>query len=127
MEIAQFDIDAYSGVRCPASGIEIDFQDEDITDYIADTFVISVFLSIQPEVCAIGGELNDEWMQFYAENSDAMDLEEMVANFPGSYKAIAVNSFGMACGPMRDTAYYVLPKNSTIEFIPQTEVGEPAP
>lgn len=127
MEIIQFDIDAHSGIRCPISGIEINFQDEDLTDYINDTFVISVFLSIQPEECAIGGELNDEWMQFYADNSDALDMEEMIVNFPGPYKAIEVVSCGMACGPLRDTAYYVVPKDSTIEFVPRTEIGEAAP
>ena len=124
MEVIRFDSDMYSGVLCPISDIEIDFQDDNITDYISDTFVLGVFLSIQPEECAIGGELNDLWMQFYAENSVAMDLEEIITSFPGPYKAIKVNSYGMACGPMRDTAYYAVPKDSTIEFILRTEESE---
>ncbi len=124
MEIIRFDSDMYSGVLCSISGIEIDFQDDNITDYISDTFVLGVFLSIQPEECAIGGELNEPWMQFYSTNSDAMDLEEMIASFPGPFKAIEVTRDGMACGPMRDTAYYVVPKDSTIEFIARTEESD---
>ena len=124
MEIIQVDSDLYSGVLCPISDIEIDLQDENITDYISDTFVLGVFLSIQPEECAIGGELNDAWRQFYAENSDTMDLEQMIASFPGPFKAIEVTRYGMACGPMRDTVYYVVPKDNAIEFIARTEESE---
>ena len=119
MEIIRFDSDNNLGVRCPTSGIKIDFQDEDITDYIEDTFVVGVLLSIQPEECAIGGELNEEWMRFYAENSDEVDLEEMISNFPGPYEAIEVNSQGMSCGPVHDTAYYIVPKGGPIKFIPR--------
>ena len=126
MEIIQFHSDIYSGVLCLISDIEIDFEDENITDYLSDTFVLGVFLSIQPEECAIGGELNYSWMQFYSENSDSMDMEELIASFPGPFKAIAVTRYGMACGPMRDTAYYVVPKDSTIEFITRTEESERA-
>jgi hypothetical protein len=124
MEIIRFDSDMYSGVLCPISKIEIDFEDENITDCISETFVIAVFLSIQPEECAIGGELNGAWRQFYAENSDTMDLEEMIASFPGPFQAIEVTRYGMDCGPMRDTAYYVVPKDNTIEFIARTEESE---
>ena len=124
MEIMQFDSDMHSGVLCPISDIEIDFQDKNITDYLSNTFVLGVFLGIQPEECAIGGELNNPWKQFYSENSDDMDLEEMIASFPGPFKAIEVTRYGMACGPMRDTAYFVVPKNSTIEFIARTKENE---
>ena len=117
MEIVRFDSDLFLGVRCPTSGLKIDFQDENITDYIDSTFVLGVFLSIQPEECAIGGELNEEWMKFYARNCDDMSLDEMITHFPGPYKAIEVNSYGMACGPVHDTAYYVVPKDSAIEFV----------
>ena len=119
VDLIRFDIDSNSGIRCPASGIEINFQDENITDYIQNTFVIGVFLSMQPDECAIGGELSDKWTQFYAENSDDMDIEEMISKFPGPYKAIEVSIQGMACGPLRDTAYYVVPKDSAVELIPR--------
>lgn len=118
MEIIRFDSDAYDGVRCPETEMEIGFQDENIADYIGLTFVLAVLLSDCPESCAIGGELNDAWMKFYKENRDELfGLEELVEAFPGPYKAIEVVSGGMACGPISMCAYYVVPADSVIEPI----------
>ena len=134
MEVIRFDSEMYSGVLCPISGIEIVFQDDNITDYIEDTFVVGVLLSIQPEECAIGGELNDLWMQFYSENSDAMDLEEMISNFPGPYRATEVNSQGMG---LRTSARHSLlhcpqrqlhqihPKKKKVSSQPNTHTSYP--
>jgi len=50
----------------------------------------------------------------------------MIANVPGTYKAIWVHKGGIACGPMRGVAYYVVPNDSRIEFISLVEKGESA-
>ena len=110
---------AYSGIRCPVSGLEIDFEDEGIAEYIAETFVLGVFASVCPEHCAIGGELNQEWTHFYDQNGNEMGLKELVAAFPVPYKAIEVSRSGMACGPVGETVFYVVPKNSLIEPLPR--------
>jgi hypothetical protein len=118
MKIIPFDIDLYSGVRCPDSDIEIDFQDEDITDYLDETFVLAVISSVCPETCATGGSLNDAWMKFYEEHDDE-SLEDKIKAFPGPYQAIEVSRSGMACGPVGETTYFVVPQDSVIEPIPR--------
>jgi len=67
--------------------------------------------------CVIDGELNDEWKAFYELHSDEMNLEEMIQEFPGPYKALEVHSHGMSCGPVHDVAYYVVPQNANINTI----------
>ena len=116
MKIIPFNIDLYSGVRCPDSNIEIHFQDENITDYLDKTFVLAVIASVCPEACAIGGSLNDAWVKFYEEHDDE-SLEDKIKAFPGPYQAIEVSRNGMACGPVGEITYFVLPKGSVIDPI----------
>lgn len=115
MEIIQFDSDQFTGVICPKTGIKIDFSDEDICDYLDKTFVLGVFLTIHPSECAIGGVLNDAWINHCeAHEDDYLCVDELLEVFPGPYKAIEVCAGGMACGPVDDTAYYVVPEDSEL-------------
>jgi len=64
----RLDSDWYSGVRWQIPNVELDFQDQNITDYINDTSVAIFVLNIQIEQGAIGVELNDARVQYCAEN-----------------------------------------------------------
>lgn len=124
MEIIPFDSSRHSGIRCPESGLEIDFEDENITDYIGDTFVMAVLLRECPEECAIGGPLDEAWQAFYRAHEDEHPgLEELIEAFPGPYKALEVSRGGMACGPISEVVYYVVPKDGEIVPLRHREPG----
>ena len=120
MDILPFDGDAYRGILCPESEVQIDFDDENIADYIVQTFVVGIFCSVCPEECAIGGALNDDWIALNEKHEeDGLSLEELIKAFPGPFKAIEVKGWGIACGPAGETTYYVVPRDAVIQPIPR--------
>jgi hypothetical protein len=52
------------------------------------------------------------WNQHYASaDTKKLTLDEIVAAFPASGKALKVVSGGIACGPVFDVTYFFVPDN----------------
>ena len=111
MKIELIDTDEIVGLKCPKTGTCILWDDEDISNVLPGTVVLALIVSLCPEECAIEGmPLAAEWKLHYR-SVDAwkLGLDNVVEAFPASGKALKVVSGGMACGPLSDVTYFIVP------------------
>lgn len=113
MRIDVIDTDDIIGITCPATGNRILWDDEDIEDSLRGSVVSAVISSLYPEECAFGWmRLAAEWNQHYASaDTRKLTLDEIVESLPASGKALKIISRGMACGPLHDVTYFIVPDN----------------
>ena len=111
MKIERIDTDEIVGLRCPNTGTQNLWDDEDIADVLPGTVVLAVVTSLCPEECGVEDlPLAASWRSHYASaNTRKMTLDEVVEAFPESGKALKVVSGGMACGPVYDVTYFFVP------------------
>lgn len=111
LRIERIDKDDIVGLRCPKTGTRILWDDEDIAYVLPGTVVQAVITSMCPEECAVNDmPLAEAWRSHYASaNTRKMTLDEVVEAFPASGKALKVAGGGIACGPVYDVTYFVVP------------------
>jgi len=111
MRIEQIDTDEIVGLRCPTTGTSILWDDEDIADVLPGTVVLAVITSLCPEECGVEDmPLAEAWKSHYeSANTRKMTLDEVVEAFPASGKALKVKGGGIACCPVYDVTYFVVP------------------
>jgi len=128
MKIEHIDTDEIIGIRCPVTGKRILWDDEYISDVLPGTVVLAVITSLYPEECAVEGlPLAAAWNQHYASaDTRKLTLDEIVEAIPASGKALKVVSGGMACGPVCDVTYFIVPEELPEECFIQADVeGNP--
>jgi hypothetical protein len=113
MKIERIDADEIVGLRCPKTGNCIRWDDEDIADILPGTVVLAVVSSLCPDVCSVEGmPLAEAWKLHYASvNAWKLGLDGVVEAFPASGKALKIANSGMACGPVYDVTYYIVPED----------------
>ena len=112
MKIEQIDTDEIVGLKCPITGTCILWDDEDIADVLPGTVVLAVITSLYPEECAVEDmPLAAAWKSHYASvNAWKLGLDKVVEAFPASGKALKIANSGMACGPVYDVTYFIVPE-----------------
>jgi hypothetical protein len=112
MKIELIDTDEVVGLRCPKTGNCILWDDEDIADVLPGTVVLAVITSLCPDVCGVEGmPLAEAWKTHYESvNAWKLGLNKTVEAFTASGKALMVVSSGIACGPVCDVTYYIVPE-----------------
>jgi hypothetical protein len=112
MRIERIDTDEIVGLNCPATGNRILWADEDIEDVLPGTVVLAVLTNLCPDECAVDGlPLAAAWNQHYASvDTRKLTLDEIVEAFPASGKALKVCGGGMACSPVFDVTYFIVPE-----------------
>jgi hypothetical protein len=112
MKIEQIDTDEIVGLKCPITGTCILWDDEDIAAVLPGTVVLAVITSLYPEECAVEDmPLAAAWKSHYrSANTRKMTLDEVVAAFAASGKALKVVSSGIACGLMYDVTFFIVPE-----------------
>jgi len=112
MKIERIDTDEIVGLRCPKTRTSILWDDEDIADVLPGTVVLAVITSLCPEECAVEDmPLAAAWKSHYQSvNAWKLGLEKTVEAFPASGRALEVVYSGIACGPVCDVAYYIVPE-----------------
>lgn len=113
MRIERIDADEIVGFICPATGNRILWDDENIEDSLRGSVVFAIITSLFPEECGFGWmPLAAEWNQHYASaDTRTLTLDEIVEAFPAPGKALKVVSGGMACGPVQDATFFIVPLN----------------
>jgi hypothetical protein len=113
MKIERIDKDEIVGLRCPNTGTSILWDDEDIAYVLTGTAVLAVITSLCPEECGVKDlPLAAAWKLHYSSaNTRKMTLDEVVEAFPASGKALKVVGGGMACGPVYDVTYFIVPED----------------
>jgi hypothetical protein len=111
MRIERVDTDEIIGLTCPKTGNRILWNDDDIEDALRGSIVRAVVTGLYPEECAIEDmPLASAWKLHYASvNTRKMSLDEVVEAFPASGRALKVVSGGIACGPVRDATFFIVP------------------
>lgn len=113
MKIERIDTNEIVGLTCPKTGKRVIWTDEDIEDALRGTVVLGVVTSLYPEECGFDWmPLASAWKAHYqSANTRKMSLDEVVESFPAPGKALKVVSGGIACGPVYDVTYLVVPEN----------------
>lgn len=126
MKIDRIDSDEIIGLTCPATGKRILWDDEDIAEVLPGTVVLAVITSLYPEECGVDDmPLAEAWKQHYASvNTRKMSLDEVVEGFPASGKALKVVSGGIACGPVCDVTYFIVPEDLPDGYFIRTEFDD---
>jgi hypothetical protein len=96
----------------PKTGTSILWDDEDIADVLPCTVVLAVITSLCPEECGVEDmPLAEAWKLHYASvNAWKLGLDKVVEAFPASGKALKIANSGMACGPVYDVTYFIVPE-----------------
>lgn len=112
MKIETIHTDEIAGLKCPKTGTCILWDDEDIADVLPGTVVLAVITSLCPEECGVEDmPLAAAWKSHYeSANIRKMTLDEVVEAFPASGKALKIANSGMACGPVYDVTYFIVPE-----------------
>ena len=113
MKIERINSDEIIGIICPKTGNRILWDDEYISDVLSGSVVSAVVCSLCPEDCGVGNlPLSDAWKAHYASvNTRKMTLDEVVESFSVKGKALKVISGGIACGPVYDVTYFIVPQD----------------
>ena len=110
MKILPINPEEYCGIRCLESDSLILWDDEDIVYAIEGSCILAVVSSVCQESCAVGGlPLSEAWENHYAEHSSDSSLEEMIQSAEMDAIAVQVVRSGMACGPYKETTYFLIP------------------
>ncbi len=112
MKILSVNTNEHFGIRCLDSDSLILWNDEDVVYAIEGSCILAVVSSLCPENCAVGGlPLSEEWSAHYAQNASDSSLEEMIQRADMDAVALQVIRSNMACGPYRETTYFLIPSD----------------
>ena len=128
MRIERIDTDEIIGLTCPVTGNRILWDDENIEDALRGSVVSAIIASVCPEECGFDWmPMAAAWNEHYA-STDArkLTLDEVVEAFPAKEKALKVVSGGIACGPVCDVTYFVVPYDLSEECFIRTGSDEDA-
>lgn len=113
MRIERIDTDEVVGLSCPKTGNRILWDDDDIEDALRGSVVLGVVTSMYPEECGVDWmPIAAAWKAHYQRAStQKMGLDEVVEAFLEPGKALKVVSGGIACGPVYDVTYFIVPED----------------
>lgn len=113
MKIERVDTDEIIGLTCPKTGNRILWEDENIEDALRGSVVLGIVTSLYPEECGFDWmPIAAAWKAHYrAANTREMSLDEVVEAFSAPGNALKVVSGGMACGPVYDVTYFIVPED----------------
>lgn len=111
LKIIEIDTQRYVGMKCPETNLLIDFE-ETCPDDMEGSFVKGLLIPDVPDsMMGCDDSMFTAWESYYESLSEEEDwcLVEILGSWKSNeFIALEVTTRGMACGPVINTAYYII-------------------
>jgi hypothetical protein len=122
MKIITIDLSEIWGIKHPETGEEYEWETGyEINTLHESSFISAVFPDEFPDDTTYSKdeEFTSKWLAFYEENQTRVDeasdeeciyVQELLEEFESPHIVLELTSYGMACGPVSFTQYFILEK-----------------
>ena len=119
MNIYSIDVSETWGIKHPETGEEFQWVTDEFNTLHEASFITAAFPDEFPDDTTYckDDEFTSNWLDFYEENQAKVDedgeevdfcVDELLEEFESPHFVIELRSFGMACGPVSFTEYFIL-------------------